>query len=478
MYRESNKGWLKHIDFQIIDIISLELAFFLAYLTRHGLQFSMLSKRAYQAMFFVLIIIDFASATLLHTFNNVLRRGYYAEAVATLKQTALVGLLAILFLFVIKEGNEFSRVAHFLTAIYYFIISYSTRRIWRIHIKRRPITNNAMILLVTTSYEAPEMILNYKENNYSNAGIKGLVITDRSVIGSKIDGYTVLADKDSAEQYTLNHWVDEVLIGLSVDHDIVMRLEEAFLEMGITVHQSLLELTSNTYFERRIEQIGSYTVMTRSIKILTARENILKRFLDIIGGLVGCLITLFLVIFVGPAIYIASPGPIFFAQQRVGQNGKYFNMYKFRSMYLDAEERKAELMEKNQINGFMFKMDNDPRVIGSEKGKGKGIGNFIRRTSIDEFPQFINVLKGEMSLVGTRPPTINEWKEYEKHHRARLSTKPGVTGMWQVSGRSNITDFEEVVRLDMEYIENWSFGLDIKLIVKTIIKVLKGEGAK
>lgn len=177
-------------------------------------------------------------------------------------------------------------------------------------------------------------------------------------------------------------------------------------------------------------------------------------------------------------IYLKSPGPIFFAQERIGKNGKRFKMYKFRSMYMDAEERKKELMKQNRVqDGLMFKMENDPRIIGSEKGPGKGIGNFIRKTSIDEFPQFWNVLKGEMSLVGTRPPTIDEWVKYDLHHRARLAVKPGITGMWQVSGRSDITDFEEVVRLDTGYIENWSIGLDIRILLQTVKAVFKGEGS-
>lgn len=149
---------------------------------------------------------------------------------------------------------------------------------------------------------------------------------------------------------------------------------------------------------------------------------------------------------------------------------------------MDAEERKKKLMEQNKVkDGFMFKMDDDPRIIGSEKkdknGNPKGIGNFIRKTSIDEFPQFWNVLKGDMSLVGTRPPTLDEWEKYDLHHRARMAIKPGITGMWQVSGRSDITDFEEVVRLDTEYIENWSIGLDIKILLKTVLTVLHNDGA-
>lgn len=146
---------------------------------------------------------------------------------------------------------------------------------------------------------------------------------------------------------------------------------------------------------------------------------------------------------------------------------------------MDAEERKKELMAKNEMQGFMFKMDADPRIIGSgPDGTRHGLGWFIRKTSLDEFPQFLNVLKGDMSLVGTRPPTEDEWSQYKHYHRARLATKPGLTGMWQVSGRSDITDFEEVVKLDMEYIKNWNIGMDIKIIFKTVWVVLRGSGSK
>lgn len=213
----------------------------------------------------------------------------------------------------------------------------------------------------------------------------------------------------------------------------------------------------------------------------TPKQLLYKRMMDIAGGLVGCILTLILTVIIGPIIYLKSPGPIFFSQIRIGLNGKRFKIYKFRSMYMDAEERKKELMSQNKMDGLMFKMDYDPRIIGSEKkgkdGKPKGIGNFIRKTSLDEFPQFFNVLKGDMSLVGTRPPTVDEWEQYELHHRSRMSTKPGITGMWQVSGRSDITDFEEVVRLDTQYIENWSLGLDIKILLKTVVSVLKSEGS-
>lgn len=149
---------------------------------------------------------------------------------------------------------------------------------------------------------------------------------------------------------------------------------------------------------------------------------------------------------------------------------------------MDAEDRKKELMAQNKISdGLMFKMDFDPRIIGNKvlpDGTRKtGIGQFIRKTSLDEFPQFINILLGDMSLVGTRPPTVDEWELYEPHHRARMSFRPGLTGMWQVSGRSNITDFEEVVKLDTQYISEWSLKLDVKILWQTVWSVFKSDGA-
>ena len=241
--------------------------------------------------------------------------------------------------------------------------------------------------------------------------------------------------------------------------------------MGITIHIKLARVADDSS-NQIVEKLEGYTVLSTSINMVSAGQLIFKRTMDICGGLVGMLLTGIIFIFVAPIIYIKSPGPIFFNQVRIGKNGKKFNIYKFRSMYMDAEERKKELMAQNDIkDGMMFKMDNDPRII-------KGIGNFIRDYSLDEFPQFWNVLIGDMSLVGTRPPTVDEWEKYEMHHRSRLAFKPGLTGMWQVSGRSNITDFEEVVRLDTEYIKKWSPGLDNMILFKTVAVVLGKVGSK
>ena len=182
------------------------------------------------------------------------------------------------------------------------------------------------------------------------------------------------------------------------------------------------------------------------------------------------MITAVMMPFVALAIRIDSPGPILFAQTRIGKNGRRFKIYKFRSMYVDAEARKKELEAQNEIQGLMFKMENDPRITR--------VGKFIRKTSIDELPQFFNIVKGDMSLVGTRPPTEDEFEQYSSHYRRRISMTPGLTGLWQISGRSEIVDFDEVVRLDLEYIDNWTIGLDIKILFQTIWVVLTRKGSK
>ena len=197
-------------------------------------------------------------------------------------------------------------------------------------------------------------------------------------------------------------------------------------------------------------------------------RSIIKRFIDIVGSLVGLAITGIIIIPIALGIKLSSPGPIFFGQTRCGWMGKKFQMWKFRSMYADAEARKKEVV--NQASGAFFKNDNDPRITK--------IGHFLRRTSLDEFPQFFNVLKGDMSLVGTRPPTEEEVNSYQIPEWQRLDVKPGMTGEWQVNGRSQVRNFEDVIKLDLKYQHKWSLLYDLKLILKTVLVVFnKNSGA-
>jgi lipopolysaccharide/colanic/teichoic acid biosynthesis glycosyltransferase len=194
-----------------------------------------------------------------------------------------------------------------------------------------------------------------------------------------------------------------------------------------------------------------------------------KRVFDIIGAAFGLCITAVVAPFLFALTKLEDGGDLFYSGLRVGLNGELFKIWKFRSMQVGADDMKHDLKCDNCMEGAIFKLKDDPRVTK--------VGRFIRKTSIDEFPQFWNVLKGEMSLVGTRPPTPDELAEYKDWHRRRIAIKPGITGLWQVSGRSSISDFDDIVKLDLEYISKWNLWLDFKIILKTVFVVFTGKGS-
>jgi len=211
------------------------------------------------------------------------------------------------------------------------------------------------------------------------------------------------------------------------------------------------------------------------IPLLGTREPVLrdwqvlfKRILDVLMASLGLLILSPLLLVIAVAIRLDSPGPVIFKQRRVGRHGAEFTCLKFRSMFCDAESKVCLLRDQNEATGPLFKMRNDPRMTRA--------GRFLRRTSLDELPQFWNVLRGEVSVIGPRPALPSEVKEYAPWHQRRLEVPPGITGLWQVSGRSDLT-FDEMVLLDVYYIENWSPFLDLRILLKTIPTVILGSGA-
>ncbi|MBI2353621.1 MAG: sugar transferase [Deltaproteobacteria bacterium] len=289
--------------------------------------------------------------------------------------------------------------------------------------------------------------------------------------GEQIPGCIDLGHVDDLIDICKRMPIDEVVFSVPPEKLAAMDDHIAALqEMGITVRM-VIDLYDMPTSRKELALFhGDIPMLTFYSKAFDAEQLFLKRCLDIAGALVGLVITGVLLPFIALAIRLESRGPLFFGQKRVGESGRIFKCWKFRSMFVDAEERKQELMARNEIQGAMFKMRDDPRVTR--------VGRFIRKTSLDELPQFWNVLLGEMSLVGTRPPTPDEVATYENWHHKRICIKPGITGLWQVSGRSQIQDFDEVVRLDIRYIEEWSLWLDIKLLLKTVWVVFAGKGAR
>ena len=412
MYRKDNDGWLKHIDFIILDLICLQLAYVLAFAIS-GYGFNPYASILYRN---TAIFIEFADILVLlmsNTLKGVLKRGHYIEFMITLKHCLIVGGISILYLFLLQEGQNYSRLALILLVVIYTGLTDLVRELWKRNLQKKMIDGSEKSLLIVASSDIAERVVrNMKANNYARYKIAGVAVIDRDWVGSVVDGVEVVADMDSAAMYVCREWVDEVLIVTSGSVPYPHELIEQFTETGVTVHLSLAKVTNVPGKKQFVEKIGNYTVLTTSMNYASGKQLFAKRVIDIMAGLAGCILTGIIFIFVAPVIYKASPGPIFFSQERVGKNGKKFKMYKFRSMYMDAEARKAELMKDNKLgDGKMFKLDFDPRVIGNkilpDGTKKTGIGDFIRRTSLDEFPQFFNVLKGDSGIIGTTKKNLD-----------------------------------------------------------------------
>lgn len=323
------------------------------------------------------------------------------------------------------------------------------------------------ILIVGCNQKGRHYINEINKHQYLSFHIAGYVCIDET---EGYDGLSCLGSIDNLPQLARTHQIDEIAVARSLSYNPALKpiLDEC-QGMGITITM-LLETYNDSDSKAHVAMVGSVPVLKFHTVSLNESQLFAKRVLDVCGALVGLVLFGLAFVIIGPIIKLETPGPVLFKQKRVGKNGRTFEIWKFRSMGVNAEAQKAALMACNEMGGHMFKMTNDPRVTR--------IGAFIRKTSIDELPQFYNVLKGDMSLVGTRPPTVSEVKEYERHHHKRISTNPGITGMWQISGRSDITDFEEVVRLDSEYIQNWTLWSDIKILFKTVQVVLCRQGSK
>ncbi len=476
MNKKRVKGFAKHWDFILLDIVCLQVCFLLAYWILHGLS-SPFSSPVFLRLDTILLVSQLLVILFSANYSGILRRSRYEEVAAVIKFSALLLGLAAAYMFLVKISGQVSRLQTGLTLLFYAVSDWAGRVVWKRVVRSRIIrTRSTRSLVVVTSGRLIGPVLKklFRNNTYCDFHVSGIVLLDEELpeeLPENVKTYGApvsLLNAKTVEE--LSHgWVDEVFLFKPDDMLLPTRLLEDLMTMGITVNYTseAIEFWPNT----DLRKMGQYKVLTVGHRFASAGALTVKRLFDILGSAAGCILTGIIFLFVAPAIYLADPGPVFFTQVRIGQNGKRFKIHKFRSMYMDAEERKAELMEKNKMQGLMFKVDNDPRIL-------PGVGKFIRSTSLDEFPQFYDCLIGKLSLVGWRPATVDEWNKYSVQHRIRASMKPGITGMWQVSGRSKITDFEEIVRLDREYIENWSLALDLRILLKTVVVVLTRQGAE
>lgn len=459
----------KHIDFIFFDILATEIS----YLSVFYIMFNVLLKNQagnYEVLNLFILIIYIVIIFIQPFHSGILRRGYFQEfkSVFIMNVEKFVVLLTILFALKYLEG--YSRMLLGSYFVLDTILTYLFRimRKKRLHSGLSKNGNKIHLILVTYRENAKAFKEDILSSNPGLYVVDRFMLLDKEKLLSPIDNTKVMYRADMPE-FLRTHIVDEVFIGSkSGEIQNIGKLVSWFLSMGVGVHV-MTDVLIHDVPNMHVDKIGSRTCISSSITPITPEQQLLKRIMDIMISIVGIIFTGILFVIFAPIIKHQSPGPVFFAQERVGLNGRKFRIYKFRTMEVDAEAHKKELLKENEMKGNIFKLSNDPRVIP--------IGKFMRKTCLDEFPQFFNVLKGDMSVVGTRPPTVDEFESYRPHHMARLSMKPGITGLWQISKTDECTDFEEVVRLDNNYISNFSMGKDIEIIAKTIGTMIRGKGS-
>jgi exopolysaccharide biosynthesis polyprenyl glycosylphosphotransferase len=302
------------------------------------------------------------------------------------------------------------------------------------------------------------------------ARVIGFITTPSTAhTGFEYSGVPILGGLHDVPHLLDSEVLDEVVMAdPRLDADMVQALVDHCLARGIT-YSTLVRMPSAERARHHAESLGDglYSMALES----TPRNSFqlaVKRAVDVVGAAVGLVVCGTVFVLIAPLVWFKSPGPIIFKQTRVGRNGRHFTLYKFRTMHVSAEHQKQHLLAENQMAGPLFKIRNDPRITG--------LGRYLRRMYLDELPQFWNVLKGDMSMVGTRPPIPDEVSQYSPSQRRRLSVRPGITGLWQCAGNGRVASFDEVVRLDCDYIDRWSIWLDVKILMRTCLTVLRLSG--
>lgn len=454
-----------------LDLVSIVISFLVSTYIRFGNFKDMGDKEIHFQVCLVFLLYCAIYSFGLEWNRDFFRRNKWKEMKEVLQYSVLMLLIVEGVMFFLKWAEVFSRSVMIYFMIFNTLLTLIVHLAFKKILRMNFASDKSIIkvMIVTEKGLIGETVQRLRSELELNYQIVAIGCINMECETEDYEGIPVVPG-DKIIQRATTMAFDEVFINApGIAGKEVEDLLQNFGDMGVDCHYNL-ELSGMSGERGQIEDFGSYTVVTYTKFHSSYKRLLIKRCVDILGGIAGLVITGIFYPFVAIAIKLDSRGPVLFSQIRIGRNGRRFKIYKFRSMYMDAEERKKELEKQNEMQGLMFKMENDPRITK--------VGKFIRKTSIDELPQFYNVLKGDMSLVGTRPPTEDEFEKYNQYYRRRISMTPGLTGLWQVSGRSEIENFDDVVKYDLQYIDSWSLMLDLKILLQTVKVVFTGKGSK
>ncbi|MBI5787881.1 MAG: sugar transferase [Candidatus Schekmanbacteria bacterium] len=458
--------------YKAFDLGITALAFFAAYQIRTHWESHYLKPLPSFSSFLWLLYIIFPLWAFLLEYQGV----YQSHRLETffkycwrITKALVFGVLALSsILFLLKKENiSRSFILLFLIIDWLALMAGALILKGILHIVRRKGYNHRNILIVGTGKRAQEFAEMIQKHNQWGLKIAGFIDKDPEKLGKPICGIKVIDVLENLPVILHNQVIDEVFFivprkWLSILEDSMLACEE----MGIKTRLAgdiFPHKIAKTYFT----DLNGHSLLTFDPTPHHQDAIVVKRILDVTVSALALALSWPLLLLIAAAVKLGSRGPVLFRQTRCGVNGKLFTVLKFRTMVNDAEKLKAQIQHMNEMDGPVFKVKNDPRITG--------VGNFLRKTSLDELPQLFNVLKGDMSLVGPRPPLPSEVKQYDRWQRRRLSMRPGLTCLWQVNGRNNL-DFEKWMRLDLEYIDNWSLGLDMRIMLKTVPALVRGTG--
>lgn len=394
------------------------------------------------------------------------------EVLFIIYQTSYLGFFIFTGICYVLRIEHISRVFVFLAFIFaMFFLTLEKIVLMRVfRYLRKQGFNYKNVLVVGVGDRARKLAAKMEENREFGLNIIGFVDEDKDKVGQMLDGHKILGTWEDIPQIHRSNTLDQVLFVVPCTSFDKIEEPTHYLEtVGVKVDIAM-DFFSHRLSEARQSEFFGIPFLTFESTKEKVFPFIVKRLFDLILSGLALVVLSPLFMITALLIKMTSKGPVFFTQDRGSLNGRKFRLFKFRTMVADAEAKLKELEAHNEMKGAAFKMKNDPRITP--------LGRILRKFSIDELPQLWNVFKGDMSLVGPRPPLLSEIEKYDDWHRRRLSFRPGITCLWQVGGRNKITDFSQWAKLDLKYIDNWSLWLDFRILLKTIPVVLFGIGAK